>query len=120
VDAGDEQSVAALSGGAVATNHATRTREGLFGFQSTRHHGMYVGRNRLRHRFTSWQGADFRLPGAWWFAMAVCSAGAECPAESAHSSKPFLQIIQAILRTLGASRGVDIDAAEQQRQIRGA
>src|SRR5580765_1548140 len=100
VDAGDEQSVAALSGRAVATHHATRTREGLFDFQSTRHHRMHVGRNRLRHRFTSRQGADFRLPSAWWFAMAICSAGAKWASESAYVAGRLLQIFQAILRTL--------------------
>ena len=62
VDAGDEQSVAALSGRAVATHHATRTRDGLFDFQSTRHHRMHVGRNRLTTSI--YQSARCRLPPA--------------------------------------------------------
>src|SRR4051812_14117209 len=119
VDAGDEQSVAALSGRAVATHHATRTREGLFDFQSTSHHRMHVGRNRLRHRFTSRQGAGFRLPGAWWFAMAICSAGARWDSESAYLAGPLLQIVQTILRTLrDLAQTPPVRWAEQQGQIR--
>ena len=98
VDSGHEQSVAALSGRAVATDNANSTCDRLLDFKSTRHHRLHGGRLRLRHRFARRQDTNRCLPGAWRFAMAVCTTGAEWASESAYVPGPHVQIVQAILR----------------------
>ena len=60
LDTGNEQSGTTLSSRAVATDHADPTRHSLFAFESTRHDGLHVGRDSLRHRSARRQGANRR------------------------------------------------------------
>ena len=96
VDSGHEQSVATLSGRAVATENANSTCDRLLDFKSTRHHRLHVGWRRLRHRFARRQDTNCCMSGAWRFAMAVRTTGAEWGSESAYFSRPLVQIVQAI------------------------
>jgi hypothetical protein len=98
LDSGDEQSLAALSGRAVATNHPNTTCDRLLDFQSTRHHRLHGGGRRLRHRSPCDQDPNRGVSGARRCAMALRPASTECAPKGRRFPKSCVQIVQETFR----------------------